>query len=843
MGDPLREVRTLKRRVQAFVYVAIFASEPFYYFVLDFTLVQLLPALAIGLAIAFIAIEGAFYQMFRLRRRSAYPGVLHRELGTVPGENAAGDRALRVIAHLLRVEDGCIAIAHGGRFNTKWILSGSKDDHQSCIGKLEQPIDKAIRTGDPVEADFPCTPREGVEPRRVVVIPLVALQRTAGVLILRERKGSDLSDMQLLKDIGVALALSLENWRQREELRKSEDRVRTVVTNVPVVLFAIDKDGLFTLSEGKGLDDLNLKPGQVVGLNVADVYRDVPEIQEKIRSALNGESFTDTVEVGGYWWETSYSPVIDEETGTVIGVIGVGSNVTARLQAEKTVRESEELYRTLVETSPDAVLLISSEGLVVKANLRASELLAFEDPSDMVGVNAGEFLSERDLERLRAHVERDGSAGAAGENEYEFLRRDGSTVPVEIALSVLKDADGNNTGYMGVARDVTERKLADEALRESEQKYRDLVENSNEIIYTLDSSAIVTYISPAVEAIGGFKPEEIIGRSSTEFIHPDDMADVAMSLQKVLRGELDPSEYRLRSKSGDYRWVRSASKPIYKGSEIVGVRGQLVDITEKREAEDALRASERRFRALVEKGADGVLLAAADGTISYAGPSTERIRGYTPEEMVGMKHFELIHPDDLEAVAALRSELLVSPGKTMQIVYRAKHKDGSWRWIEAAATNLYDEPSVAAIVVNYRDITERKLADEALRRSEENHRALALAIPDVMMRVRRDGTISDFKADERHVLSLPEGGPEEKALADVLPELAPRFMRFVDIAISTHETQVFEYQQRVSGRVLEFEARIVASSDDEAVAIIRDITERKSSERLRRSNIWRITTL
>ena len=957
IGDPLREVRTLKRRVQVFVYIAILASEPFYYFVLDFTLVQLLPGMAIGLAIAFIAIEGAFHQMFRLRKRSAYPGVLHQELGTVAGENAAGDQALRVIAHLLAVEDGCIAIARSGEPQVKWVLSGSLEAHQDCIAGLKQPIAKAIRTGEPVDAAYPGPLPEGVKAPGIVVVPLVALQRTVGALILRADKGADLGDVQLLKDIGVALALSLANWGQREELQESEDRIKTVVTNVPVVLFAIDREGVFTLSEGKGLDDLDLKPGQVVGLNVADVYRDTPELLLDVQRALNGESFTDTLEVGGFWWETSYSPVLDEESGTVTGVIGVAANVTGRLRAENAVRESEELYRTLVETSPDAVLLISPEGMVVKANLRAAELLAFEDPSDMADLNARDFFSEEDLERVLAHIDRDGSAGGAGENEYTFLRRDGSTVPVEVILAALTDPDGNNVGYMGVARDITERKLADQALRQSEEKYRDLVENSNEIIYTLDRDAVVTYISPAVEPIGGFTPEEVIGRSSTEFIHPDDLGDVAMSLQKVLSGDEDPSEYRLLTKTGGYRWVRSASKPIYEGSEIVGVRGVLADITEKREAEDALRASEERFRALVENGADGIVLVSADGTImyagpstesilgwtpdemvgmrqselihpddlesalalmsglleapgetvqtvfrskhkdgswrwiesvgtnlldepsvgaivgnyrditekraaedalrgseerfralvengadgiflidadgaiTYAGPSTERIKGFTPEETVGMQSSELVHPDDIDSVAALRSELLEAPGESMQLVYRSKHKDGSWRWIEAVATNLLEEPGVGAIVVNYRDITERKLADEALRRSEENHRALAVAVPDVMMRVRKNGTISDFKADEGHALSLAGTGSDEMVLAEVLPELAPQLMRFVDIAISTHETQVFEYQQTILGKPLEFEARIVASSDDEAVAIIRDITERKNSER------------
>lgn len=821
VGDPLREVRILKRRVQLFVYVAIAASEPFYYFVVGYTLLQLIPGLVIGLFIAVTAIEGAFYQMFRLRKRSSYPQALHEELGKATNRTSAGERALHVVAHVLRVDSACIALANGNGTHVRHALGQPAEDWERYKGAMRRTIDEVMSTGEPAWAALR-DEESGTSPFRVVVAPLTALGRTTGFMALRWRGGADLKDPQLLKDIGVALGLSLENWRQREELSQSEDRLKTVVTNIPVVLFALDKDGTFTLSEGRGLQDLGLEPGQVVGSSVHEVYAEAPQVLTQIDRAMAGERFTSLIELDGLWWETSLSPIYDND-GRVDGVIGVAANVTSRKQAELERLASETKYRELVEDINDVIYAEDENGVITFVSPAIKRVAGYA-PEDVIGHKASDFVHPEDYELLAADP-------MSEPREFRIVTKSGEERWLRSSLQPIMDGEVRK-GLRGALVDITQRVKFEEALRESEEKYRDLVENSNEIIFTLDTNAVITYISPAVETIGGYKAEEVVGRQSVEFIHPEDLPAVAQSFQRIVDGNFDPSEYRLRMKSGDYRWVRSASKPIYEGPDVVGVRGVLVDITERKTAEEALRDSERRFRALVENGSDGIALGTADGTITYAGPSTRNILGYDPEELVGHKAYDFLHPDDAVYLMETVASLAGRPGGAASSSFRARHKDGSLRWIEAVLTNLLDEPSVGSIVSNYRDITERKLAEEALRRSEKNHRALSNAIPDMMLRVQRDGTITDYKADEQHILPLPEAGPVNATLHDVLAELAPQFMRFVDIALSTRESQIFEYQQTIHGKPHEFEARIVASTEDEAVVIVRDITERKNSEKI-----------
>src|SRR5213079_2909798 len=158
--------------------------------------------------------------------------------------------------------------------------------------------------------------------------------------------------------------------------------------------------------------------------------------------------------------------------------------------------------------------------------------------------------------------------------------------------------------------------------------------------------------------------------------------------------------------------------------------GIIEDISRRREAEQILETSERRFRALIEKSSDSISLINPKGTILYdAEPATFRNLGYAGVEVVGHSAFEFIHPDDVEMTKKLFDDLAHKPGGTITTHYRIRHKDGSWHWMEGTGTNLLNEPSVQAIVINARDVTERKRAEAKLRQSEERFSKAFLASP------------------------------------------------------------------------------------------------------------------
>jgi PAS domain S-box-containing protein len=180
---------------------------------------------------------------------------------------------------------------------------------------------------------------------------------------------------------------------------------------------------------------------------------------------------------------------------------------------------------------------------------------------------------------------------------------------------------------------------------------------------------------------------------------------------------------------------------LFQKTEQVKQQAERLRQMERREFERKLAEENARFRALTEYSSDGVALVCADGTVQYASSSSRRILGYEPVAFVGRSGLEIVHPDDRERIAAQLAELVPVPGKPVVAELRVQHQDGSWRWVECVGTNLLAEPAVNAIVVNFRDITQRRQALEALRDSEEQFRTLADSIPQLAWMARPDGSV------------------------------------------------------------------------------------------------------
>jgi len=145
-------------------------------------------------------------------------------------------------------------------------------------------------------------------------------------------------------------------------------------------------------------------------------------------------------------------------------------------------------------------------------------------------------------------------------------------------------------------QEIVEREQAEEALRGSEEKYRDLVENINEVLYSTDEDGVLTYISPVVESITGYSPAEIVGRSISEFIHPRDLRRMRKRFEGIFSGDLRPNEYRVPTKRGEIRWIQTSSRPVMEGDRVVGVQGVLIDITERKRAEEERARLEARVQ-------------------------------------------------------------------------------------------------------------------------------------------------------------------------------------------------------------------------------------------------------
>lgn len=252
-------------------------------------------------------------------------------------------------------------------------------------------------------------------------------------------------------------------------------------------------------------------------------------------------------------------------------------------------------------------------------------------------------------------------------------------------------------------------------LQYSYDELKKITDQSLDMICVLNQQGIFIKVSAAVEWILGYKPEELIGRPFSDFIHPEDLPKIMQTVADVEQGLIIyHHENRYIHKNGravPLSWSISRDNE----EKLIYCIGR--DASEILEATQKLTESEKRFRALVENGADVVMIFDATGKPMYASPSIKRVLGYNEDEALAINLFKVVHPEDQAAILEVLNKSLNNPGIPLQgHTSRIRHKDGSWRWIEATVTNMLHDPDINGIVDNFRDVTERV---EALRKLQQ----------------------------------------------------------------------------------------------------------------------------
>ena len=288
-------------------------------------------------------------------------------------------------------------------------------------------------------------------------------------------------------------------------------------------------------------------------------------------------------------------------------------------------------------------------------------------------------------------------------------------------------------------RDITRRKLAEAAF----MKLSNAVEQSADAVYITDTTGRIEYVNPAFERITGYARAEAIGKTLHFLRSEETESDFYDELWKTtLSGQTFETTQLYQRKSGEFYFAEETISPV---KDTNGTLSHLVatlkDITERKRSEDAIRQSEERFRALVENSTDGIILLDAHQRVVYAGPSTSRILGYSSDELVGQELSHLVIGDDQPVVRSLLESVLGESRKTRTVQFRMKHKDDSWRWIEATANNQLNEPSIHSLVLNYRDVTDRKWIEEALSKSEAEYRNLFERANDAILIIDPEGMV------------------------------------------------------------------------------------------------------
>ncbi len=361
-----------------------------------------------------------------------------------------------------------------------------------------------------------------------------------------------------LPDGGVGV-LSVANdvtERKRAEgaLRESEQRFRTVVENAEAVVFIVDNNGVFQLSEGRGLSKLGLKPGQVVGVSAFDLYKDYPEIVGSIERALTGRQTHSVNDIHGSIFDTLYSPYFDA-SGKPSGVVGVATDITEQKRAEEKLRQSEELYRLLAENSSDVIWLMDFSGTFTYISPSVTSLRGYS-PEEAMCQSIDDMFTPESAIVARGYFLDAKEAVARGKSlpmrsfEVEQRCKNGSTVWTEITAGIVSDEQGDFTSIIGSTRNISDRKRTEDALRLSEEKYRRFFEEDLTGIFVSTPDGKFLDCNPAFISIFGFASLDDALRTGATVLYegPEQREEMIVNLHK--QRKLLNIELTLRKRDG-----------------------------------------------------------------------------------------------------------------------------------------------------------------------------------------------------------------------------------------------------------------------------------------------------
>jgi len=469
----------------------------------------------------------------------------------------------------------------------------------------------------------------------------------------------------------------------------------------------------------------------------------------------------------------------DEASLQTFSAVGnqIGQFIVRR-EAEESLRESNTLQQAILEGANYAIISTAPDGLIKLFNSAAERMLGYTS-EEVVGKVTPSIFHEHEevvaraaeLTRVLGREVRAGFEtfvakavqGRPDEREWIYVRKDGSRVPVLLSVTALFDQRGEMTGYLGVASDITDRVRAEQSVRESECCFRAMADSAPVLIWMAGLDKGCQYFNKSWLDFTGRTIEQETGNGWAEGVHPEDFKQ-CLDVYVTAFDARQPfvMEYRLRRADGEYRWLLDHGVPrLDERGDFTGYIGSCIDITERKRAETELESSQERFNQLAEQSRTAIWEVNAEGLFTYASPVYLTILGYSPEELVGRKHFYELHPEaGREAFKQAAFDAFARKDSLRNLENPMQSRGGQIVWVSTNGVPVLDEDGK---LVRYRgsdtDITERKRSEQALQESERFAHATVDALSGSLAIVDESGTILAVNRAWRDFARANSGNP------------------------------------------------------------------------------------
>ncbi len=437
-----------------------------------------------------------------------------------------------------------------------------------------------------------------------------------------------------------------------------------------------------------------------------------------------------------YTEEMRIAPVCDPD-GKTTGYIAIKRDVTEKRAHEK----SEALLAAIVKSSEDAIIATTPAGVILIWN-RGANLMFGYSSEEAVGEDVSMMMAPERIGDLDHFIGQISRGIAVSQFESLCLRRDGSAIDVSVSGAPIQNSAGEVTALSAVIRDISGRKRAEEALRESDERFRVMADGCPAVIWTTDAEGELQFINRAYREAFGVRQEELAGGQWQALIHPEDALLYTQDFQRaVLDRKSFQGQARLRRADGMWRWFDShAAARFSSADEFQGHVGLSLDITEDKRASDALHRSEERFRVMADSCPVGIWVTDPEGRLLFINQTYQNFCGLTSAEVRQDGWHSQVHPDDAREFAeALKQSMEMRAPFNFDM--RTRRVDGEFRWVEARAFPRFaPDGEFLGFVGASTDISDRKWAEQALRYSEEKFRQFTENIRQVFWMMNAAGT-------------------------------------------------------------------------------------------------------
>ncbi|MDO9034625.1 MAG: PAS domain S-box protein, partial [Methanoregula sp.] len=407
------------------------------------------------------------------------------------------------------------------------------------------------------------------------------------------------------------------------------------------------------------------------------------------------------------------SPIIRD--GRLEGFRGSGVDISERLKLEDALSESEEKYRALAENSADIIFSLDLTGTFTYISPQVSRY--GYTPGEITGKEIQQFIYPDDQAIVLKNYRQEMHDGTSISSIFRIVDKQGSLHWIEENSNLKRDEQGNPKGMVGILRDVTDRVRAEEALRESEHRFDQLAEQSSTIAWEVDTHGLYTYVNHVSETVWGYRPDELVGRMHFYDIHPESGREAFKTAAFAFFEQKEPFwnlENAIQAKDGHLVEVSTNGFPLLNSDGTLrGYRGSDSDITERKQAEDALVESEGKYRALTENTGDLLFSMDMAGIFTYISPQVNKY-GFLADEIIGKTIREVIHPEDIARVEGDLSRDL-EKGAQFHSTFRVFDKWGNVHWFDEKGTLRLDQSGKPMGIYGVlRDDSERRRSENAL---------------------------------------------------------------------------------------------------------------------------------